>query len=202
MITNNPDSTESIVEFIIEKFQKFPDEKDITNVISKFDILINKTLNSNDIVQLKKLIKYFFENKIDNLNNNSNLEKKEKSYEEYSFQLINKIKELQKKVQNLENENIQIKFEMNKKSEEINSLKIILNKSQEENKNLIESRASLHSNITEVKTNLISEITDLKIKVSNLIVSKTELNKNNCKLESDIKELKLKNIELEGVKKK
>ena len=203
MTTKNLDSTESVVNFIVEEFQKMTDEKDISNILSKFDMLINKTLNVDDIIQLKKLIKFCFEK-------NSNPEEINLKFSEDNYsRLQNKIKVLQKKVENLENENYRMKFEMEKNSEEISSLKLLLNESQKEKKMLIDSKASLKSNLIKEKTDLFSEIAELKIKFSNLEQNNIHLEKKNdeiCKknneLEADMKDLKVKNLELEDVKKK
>lgn len=181
------DSTESIVNYIIEKFQN-SEEIDIKNITSKLDALNNKNLTSNDVSHLKKLIEFFFKNRNDIYKKNSTL-----LSEDYLHSLNNKIKNLNEKVKILENENIEIRFEMGKKSEEIEELKKKLIKSEENNKNHIELNSNLKTSLIDTKVNFLSEIADLKIK----ILKNDELEKSYKNLKNEFDELKNKNNELE-----
>ena len=178
------DSTESIVNYIIEKFQK-SEEIDIINITSKLDALNNMNLTSNDVSHLKKLIEFFFKNRNDIYNKNST-----PLSEEYSNSLNNQIKNLKEKVKNLENENIEIKFEMRKKLEEIEEMKTQLIKSDEDIKNHIKLSSNLKTSLIETKENFLSEITDLKIKFSQLETEKKSFSLKNEELEKSYKNLK------------
>ena len=89
-----------------------------------------------------------------------------------------------------------MRFEIENNSKEIGSLKGILNKSEEDNKNLIESITSLQSTLIKIKENFILDITDLKIKLSILEKQNKSFSSYNKDLESSYNDLKVKNLKI------